>query len=222
MSDFAERLAKELKSKVKGLIADDKSMGKLIKAISVTTSYDDAYEYAYRYGENLAKAIQALEVDGWLYGSAMQVWEPAFKEMHSDLNEVCATVQANKNKAARMGVKAQRSKYYEYDVRSIINEAIDNPEVLTQKSTLFAETVIDKVIKANMAFALNSGIEITVTRTYDGIGLRRGTKSAEACEYCIERAGTYSFTDTQSAADSGVFNRHEGCGCTIDYKRIRG
>lgn len=222
MSSFAEELENELRKRLGNQLANDNSMRRLINSISSSTSYDDAYEYASRYGEHLANTIQSLNVDeDWYWGTAMQVWGPSFTEMHEDINGICSTIQANKNKSAKIGIKPQRTKFYEDDLSVLVNKVIEQPALLPQQSTHFAEKIVDRVQKANMQFALDSGIEVVVTRTYDGVGLRRGTTSAESCEFCLSRAGVHNFKGTDRAALSGVFDRHEGCECTIDYKNIR-
>ena len=54
------------------------------------------------------------------------------------------------------------------------------------------------------------GFTQTVVREYDGVGLGNGTRP---CNWCIGRAGTWTY---EEAKENGVFERHTGCGCTIE------
>ena len=70
--------------------------------------------------------------------------------------------------------------------------------------------------KENARLRNELGLETTVVRVYDGVGLKGGK---EPCEWCISREGVYSYED---AVANGVFERHPGCGCTIEYHTSKG
>lgn len=75
---------------------------------------------------------------------------------------------------------------------------------------------IDHVLQKNAEAAENAGMEVKVSRKYDGKGLSGG----RACEWCLEReCDDLSY---QEAYDLGAFERHEGCGCVITYTSARG
>ena len=76
--------------------------------------------------------------------------------------------------------------------------------------------VVDDSYKTNASYANNAGLETTVERSYDGVGLHNGK---DPCKWCIERAGIWSYGE---AYQNGVWSRHDGCGCEIIYNCARG
>lgn len=76
--------------------------------------------------------------------------------------------------------------------------------------------VSDDSIKENAEFQSNSGLEVRVTRTYDEVGLSNGRE----CLFCKERE-CRNYTLSQ-AYDIGAFQRHDGCGCIIEYTSAKG
>ena len=77
--------------------------------------------------------------------------------------------------------------------------------------------IVDDSIKINAAAASNSGLDVKVSRFYDGIGLHNRKSD---CQWCLERQGN-SMT-YQEAFDKGAFQRHVGCGCIIEYVSKKG
>ena len=65
-------------------------------------------------------------------------------------------------------------------------------------------------------FADRAGLEIRVTRVYDGVGLSRGRR----CQWCLERCGNEM--TLAEAYKKGAFQRHPGCGCEISYTSKKG
>ena len=89
----------------------------------------------------------------------------------------------------------------------------------------FGMTAVDETEKRHADLLSNVGASVKVVRTYDGLGIRRGTKYAESCVWCKQRAGTYDYETVKksgSANKTFVFGRHTGCGCTIDLITARG
>ena len=68
----------------------------------------------------------------------------------------------------------------------------------------------------NAENASGAGIEVRVTRTYDGIGLSNNRQ----CEWCLERCGIDM--PYQKAYEKGAFERHPGCNCLIEYTSKKG
>ena len=75
----------------------------------------------------------------------------------------------------------------------------------------------DKSMKENASAAENTGLEVRVTRTYDGIGVHN---RKDTCQWCLDRCGT-NMTLEQAYA-KGAFQRHPGCGCIIEYTSAKG
>lgn len=76
--------------------------------------------------------------------------------------------------------------------------------------------VADDSIRENASNADRAGLEVRVTRTYDGIGLSSGRE----CQWCLERE--CDNVTLQEAYSIGAFQRHPGCGCEISYTNVKG
>lgn len=74
----------------------------------------------------------------------------------------------------------------------------------------------DDSIQENVRNASGVGLEVKVRRIYDGVGVHDGK---DPCYWCIERCGTFTVDE---AYYHGVFQRHDGCGCTIEYTSKKG
>lgn len=75
---------------------------------------------------------------------------------------------------------------------------------------------LDDSIHRNAENANGAGLEVRVTRTYDGVGLSNG----RVCQWCLDRCGDNM--TLQEAYDKQAFQRHDGCGCIIEYVSARG
>ena len=216
-----EAIKKEYKSKKSSTIVFKKLMQETEKA----RSYEDAYAVAKRAGFMMEDSI----MESWnkIMGQGSAVYASTIKEilykvtddMDTDVLQACVNVQKNKNAAAGIGLKPQEA-IPTGDELGLIGEQMDNKTIdsIDGQLATYAHKIVDLTQKANMDLAMDVGFKIRVTRKYDGVGLRRGTKHAERCSYCLQRAGTNTFSTTAEASGSGVFARHDGCGCTIDYE----
>lgn len=74
----------------------------------------------------------------------------------------------------------------------------------------------DDSLRENASNASGTGLEVRVSRTYDGVGLSGGRE----CQWCLARCGENM--TLQEAYDKGAFQRHPGCGCIIEYVSMRG
>lgn len=74
-----------------------------------------------------------------------------------------------------------------------------------------ARNYSDESSRSNAENASEAGLEVRVTRTYDGVGLHDGK---ERCEWCLERCDNNM--TLQEAYEKGAFQRHEGCECDIE------
>ena len=78
------------------------------------------------------------------------------------------------------------------------------------------QKVLDDSLRENASNASGAGLEVRVTRTYDGIGLSSGRE----CKWCLDRCGENMTLN--EAYNKGAFQRHPGCGCVIEYTSNKG
>ncbi len=75
----------------------------------------------------------------------------------------------------------------------------------------------DDSLKYNAENASGAGLEVRVTREYDGVGVNHGK---ERCQWCLDRCGENM--TLEEAYRIGAFQRHPGCGCIIEYISKKG
>ncbi len=224
MEELLLKLIEEVRKTYKDKKAADLVFKRLFAAAKESSDYTEAYELAKRAGHDLEDAIienwAALMQDSEVFAStAKQLLKGVVPDMNEDILKACEQIQDNKNAAAGMRIKPQTAVADPYDLNRIA-EGLDGKKMsaLDGELATHACKTVDSTERANMDFTMSSGYEIKVKRTYDGVGLRRKTKHAERCSYCLERAGSRTFKNSQAVNSSGIFARHEGCGCTIDYE----
>ena len=76
-----------------------------------------------------------------------------------------------------------------------------------------SQKVVDDSLKQNAENASGAGLEVRVSREYDGVGLSNNRQ----CQWCLDRCD--KDMTLEEAYDKGAFQRHDGCGCMV-YNRI--
>lgn len=87
---------------------------------------------------------------------------------------------------------------------------------IESQTELSARKASDATMKQNAENAENVGLEVRVTRTYDGVGLSGGRE----CQWCLDRCG--EDMTLEQAYQKRAFERHVGCGCEISYTNKKG
>lgn len=92
-----------------------------------------------------------------------------------------------------------------------------NKDEIINKVETDSRKYVDDSINYNAENANGVGLVVKVTRVYDGIGLHDGK---QPCQWCIERCRENM--TLQEAYNIGAFQRHDGCGCLIEYISKKG
>lgn len=92
----------------------------------------------------------------------------------------------------------------------------DEANRLVSTLNTMSKKTMDDSIRYNAENVSSVGLEVRVTRVYDGIGLSGGRR----CEWCLERCG--EDMTIEEAYRIGAFQRHDGCGCIIEYTSKKG
>lgn len=191
-----------------------KSIRKVIDEGSAT--YAEANEYAVEVGEILAKIFKRhiksdILPDGKMYYNiAERLLNPTLNNNHKIVAKVSAEIQEILNKSAGLGLKGIESQVNQLRIDSIINR-VANEElfddvawILDEPIVNFTHSVVDSVIKANVTFQGESGLNPTVTRTVHG---------HKPCDWCRSMAGTFDYPNVPE----NVYRRHDRCRCTVEY-----
>ena len=218
MSEFVDELRNKIIERQKELAGKDETL----KKIGVPSTYPELYDWAKFHGEHLGTAITeaTADLDGVYFGTAVELLDPIMKDIHAGISRNANHVQKLKNDKAGMRIKSQVPEYNRFKARDIAEELVKARSFATasDKMVKYAVGVVDTVIQDNMKFANTLGYDITVTRTYDGVGQHTNHKNGGTkCDWCIEKAGTKTFRNYIDCMNDDIWMRHDNCGCQIDY-----
>lgn len=211
--DDVERIVRIYKNRVR--------KNKMMKALAENAAdFRDAARYAAGSVDELTAAITAAgDIAGLQESELTELLDAGLRANHADVVRICRKVQRRINDRARLGIGTLTP---EYDSRKAASVAQALTEAAVTNDALLAQLkkavlgVVDESIKRNFEAAGEIGLNARITRRYDNIGLRSGTKHAEDCQWCLAREGTWDKVDEAEAA--GAFERHPGCGCVITYE----
>lgn len=225
-ADITPELYKKIQDAFDELRLADKAAEDLRSRIQQgSATYKEAYKYASRCGELLSEVLkQQLTEDvlpnGTLYYNiAERTLGTALYYNSQLISEACEQVQNAINQAAGVNLKAVSVPADKDLINMVVNMAAhsdDYQEVLGEPVVNVSRKVVDNNLKANAKFQNKVGLDVRVEREYDGVGLHDGR---DTCTWCLDRAGSWTY---DKAIANGVFERHEGCGCIIDYRTQKG
>lgn len=191
-------------------------------------SYHQVGEYARIAGAYMSSALQqTLTVDALpdgklYYNIAQKTLGQALRDDYDLVSQAAEAAQQAVNDAAEVGIKPIKPAFNQdradglIDLISASDLVTDEAWVLGEPVVNFHQNIVDESIKKNAEFHDEAGLEVKVVRRYDGVGLH---DRKAPCEWCLARSGSFSYPEAMSA---GVFQRHENCGCTIDYTSKKG
>lgn len=225
MEDIAPELYKQINADFTAAVRNDGTIKTLVtKGNSRPLTNAELRTISTRLGDHASKALQkTLTVnnlpDGKLYWNiAERTIKPVMEQIYSTENLLAANALKLKDKAAGVNVAISKGvdpaerirEIMDFAANSTTAEEISNALNLPVKTT--ALDFDDDFMEANAKLRDGMGFKQVITREYDGVGLADGRRP---CNWCIGRSGTYY--SYQEAKDAGAFERHTGCGCTIDW-----
>lgn len=188
---------------------------KLMKAVgSGTATYAEALEYSSLLSKLLVESASEVypndsqKVLGMLKNT--QYCRNYFKHVDKYLYDL----QSSLNKDSGLGMKPVKMIKYNQLLDQSVSSSDDykaDIEKYKSKAELSANKHVDTYQQYNAKTQTKAGYKVTVSRTYDGVGL----SDKRACTWCLERAK--SNVPYDEAFKNGMFQRHEGCHCIIEY-----
>lgn len=139
----------------------------------------------------------------------------------TDVLDASRITITNKNRKAGIGIQGQELEPDSERIDGLtkhIAENLTDGELPADAGAMIrnlANSEVDRSIRENVRFLDRSGVTTTVSRQYTGKGLKDGP-----CQWCIDRQGDH--VPVKEAQSRGMFERHTGCGCTIDYETDKG
>ena len=188
---------------------------KLMKAIgNSSATYIDAQEYSSLLSDLLVQSVS--EIYPTNSSDVLKTLKDSYfcKNYFSHIDNYVYSMQKAMNQANNIGLNAVKP--------SLKTQLVNDDTVYTDNYNLdikrYKDLVelsgnkrVDTIQQANAKFQDKAGYGITVSRKYDGRGLSDG----RTCEWCLERVG--SNVPYKQAVSRGMFQRHEGCHCIIEY-----
>ena len=226
IADLLEKSVRKFNTK----ISNNKAAQAIYKkAADGIATYKDAKKFASITGKSLADVlVDALtEVGGITEEDALSLIPGLLKANHDRVLPVVNAAQRKVCEEAGVGLQpaeiyfdSQRANGLATHIRELVSndkfevkDFAGNIEILADN---FSLSTVDNAVKYNARAHYNAGLDATVTRVYDDVGVHN---RKDPCEWCLSREGTWSYAD---AVANGVFERHPGCGCTITYTTKKG
>lgn len=177
-----------------------------------TATYADLQKVSSISGDIVARLFEGMFPDGIPPDAAKILIEPVIRQECLDILGDAKQVQRIVNREAGIGLNPVEVKVDEERLSGLVESIAENGITEETKGSIVnhAQHQVDESIRENAWFQADCGLEPTVTRTYDGVGLKNG-----ACLWCIDREG--ADVPIKEAVDRGMFERHAGCGCVIEY-----
>lgn len=202
-------------------IAQDKGVARFYaKLRDGTATYADALTFAKKTGEALYDACNAEMLaffpDGGIPPEAIaDLMPPALKAQCREVLDNAAQVQKGINRKAGVGLNPVNVEVSEDRVTGLVTHLQEYGITKEAKGLIvnLAQSQVDKTAHKNADFQTKSGMRVTVSRFYDDVGVNHRT---ETCKWCMDRTGVD--IPYKIAYNRGMFERHPGCGCTIEYK----
>ena len=222
MEDIAPELYNEIQKLYKASIRSDKKIAAIVSRIkSGKGTQSDLRVAADRLGKHASDALkQVLKVDrlpdGKMYWNiAEKTIKPTLEQMHGTVNTLASLEKRAEDVKHGIKLALKTGGDPSWRINEVMNFAT-NSVTGTELANALSEPVktailafLDDFEKVNAKTRDEAGIPQYVIREYDGVGLDHG----RTCNWCTDRAGTWPYKE---AADNGVFERHPGCGCSIE------
>ena len=181
--------------------------------------YADVLKYAERTGIHLTDTLKAQIMTAYPNGIPPDVLQQLLRDGCRTVLDRADQVQKVINQSAGIRMNPVQVPIDDDRIRGLV-EHIKDSDVLDETKNLITNLVeshVDDAIKDNASFQLNSGMEVTVTRRYDDVGVNH---RKDDCQWCLDRCGEN--VPYKEAVAMGMFQRHPGCGCIIEYNTSKG
>lgn len=228
-TDIAPELYEKIQADFKAGVNSNKGVQSIMRRIlKGKATQADMTELAERFGEEASKALRGnlilseLPNQTLYWNIAERTIQPLLLEAYNNVNYYAVIQQDFADRDVGLSIRVVRGARPEDRARQVMEMAVNSVtqeelrNALTDPTITAVRKFYDDFQHENARLRDELGLETTVVRLYDGVGLKGGS---EPCEWCISREGVYSYED---AVANGVFERHPGCGCTIEYHTSRG
>lgn len=214
MDDITPALLEALRKRFEENLGGSRRAAALLKAIQAGgVGYAEAERYAEEVGRALSGAFGAVLTadvlpDGRMYWNiADRVVRPLLEQDHKLVADAAVQVQTALNRAAGLGIKAQRAPMDTDRINGLLNKLCAAQDydsvrwVLGEPVINYSMAVADETLRLNVDWQGKAGLEPKVRRI----------AAWKCCEWCSRLAGTYDYP----VDDDSVYKRHLNCRCKL-------
>lgn len=223
--DIAPGLFKSIQTDFQSSLTKNRKIAAVQKKLDEgIATVQDCNSYAEEVGNALADAYKKnissdnLPNGRLYYNIAERTIRPTMENNYELISDVTMQTLDEINRAAGIGLKAQKAELNEDRIRKLINIVTDAGHYddvagfLADPVVNFSRNVVDSTVQKNADFQYKAGLDTKVVRTLNG---------EKTCEWCQSKAGTYDYEDVKDTGNP-VWQRHENCDCTIEYVTRKG
>lgn len=180
-------------------------------------SYKDASDFAREASRVLCDVLKLyMDQSTVTPDEAIQIFSAAMRQNYSSIVRICEQAQNKMYADAGVGLNAIAPEFNAEKVRSLATVIADTENVTNDYINGLVTNnmlgVVDEAMRINAEACENTGLTVHITRRYDDVGLHGGK---DVCKWCMDRVGEWD--NYREAYSAGVFQRHPGCGCMIEY-----
>ena len=223
--DIGPELYKRIAEEYNRRVSSDRDISALSEKIRrMAATQEDVAKYAQRLGELSSEVLKNvlklsdMPNETLYWNIAEKTIAPVLTNVHAKVNSEGAVQLRSTDKAKELDLRIARGVNPVSRIRGVMNIAVNSVNqdelnnALTDPVITTARKFYDDFLRANAEVRTGLGFNTTVIREYDGVGLH-GRKTP--CEWCLSRAGTFDYANAKAL---GVFERHPGCGCSIEVR----
>ena len=172
--------------------------------------HSDSNRYAELIGELVKKLIREYKNDDEDFTLSDEEYKEIKELERTSAKEIkyyTYLAQESLNKRADINMKAVKTRYSENRLKGLL--AVGSLALLSTGSKNFLQSVNTDIIQVNAEKQAKAGFNAKVVRRTE----------PNCCSWCASLAGTYT---PEEAKAKGIYARHEGCVCTIDFYPSKG
>ena len=180
-------------------------------------TYEEAYELSSRAGGIIGDVVYRNLEEVWgtmAFEDASELIPRSLRYNHDFVADISTQIDETINKNAEIALKSLKPEFNQQEARNIAGDAVNgvSKNEFIKNCRTFSRKTVDDTIRINTQAKERAGLEVKVTRRYDGIGVHN---RKDECKWCKERCGENM--PYEEAYAKGAFERHPGCGCEILY-----
>lgn len=222
--DTAQTIRK-IKSEYDRAVSRDEKIAKIeASAKTALEKYEAASRIAERTGMTTSQVLLSnlleLYPDGNIpEDAAKALTRPTLEHNHKYVLGKAVDAQAVMNEEAEVGLAPLAADFDTRQADAVVEKLAGYDDISAHQSDIEKQIVaasrktVDETMRVNAEAHTNAGMNVTVTRIYDGIGIHN---RKDRCQWCLSRCG--NDMPYREAYNKGAFERHPGCGCEIFYK----